>query len=135
MRGRPYDQHFKLRPLAQAPGDRLGDAHPTEKLIFDIDGTFGDGDGVEEQRLDLAHFRLPLEIRLGAGNADIDVDELGFDLAGPGIVRGLDRRQRLVRGIFPARTREIGERARGRAVEQHLHVMKRLIGPAGVIAA
>src|SRR3546814_6471059 len=75
------DQHgLQRRPFLQPARQGCRHAGAGEELVFDIEAAFGTGDHVVIQRLDLADFRLAVEGRLGAGDADRHVAEAWHDI-------------------------------------------------------
>src|SRR3546814_9789479 len=85
-------------------------------------------DGVEVKSFDLAYLLTLFELRQGAGNADIDIRHVGFQLRGPGIAFRLQRAEvDTLRGM-PSFARDFAQERRRLAVDDRLHVVERLVG-------
>ena len=94
---------------------RSRDLGAGEELVLDEDRPLGGVDRVEEQPLDLAHLLLGVVARLGAGDADVHVDEVRHHAVGPAIAGIAHEMHPLAGRAHPARPRHAAERARRRA--------------------
>ena len=72
-------RRLRARAFQHALGRALREPGGGEIVILDVDGALGTVDGIEEQRYALANLGFVVGRRIGAGNPDVDVGEVGCD--------------------------------------------------------
>jgi hypothetical protein len=82
-----------------------------EVLVLEIDPVPGRGDRLKIERLDLPGLRPRVAGRLGAGDAERKISDVGLEILGPGIAAIEDRLELLAGGPPPAFADEVAEGA------------------------
>ena len=95
------DDDVRTVIVLQPSGQRIDDASGGQILVLQIDGVPCRRDGRKVERLHLSDFIATVQLGQGARDCDIDVAQSRFQLARPGDVPGVDRRQRLARRCLP----------------------------------
>ena len=121
--------------LLQAISERVGDAPRGKILAFNVDVALRGGNGVKVEGFDLPHFGTARIGRLSAGNAHIDIRDIGLHRARPGISVDWRGRDALPGPAKPALPDEARQGARGRTIHQKLDVMKGRVGHPAMIDA
>ena len=119
-------QDLQIRVRAQPLGERFCHGGGGQKLVFDVDFTFGRRDHVRKECLDLSYLLLSVAGRQRSRDRDLDIAKVGSDIRPCVIVRRFQRNV-FAGGALPTRVDKLSQRARRVAVDDHLHVVKRRV--------